>query len=353
MRGKEVHGIKFEGVHGPLNSIVDVKGLQVGHETIIKDAEGPLGENVHVRTGVSAILPIGRGGLGTDVFCGASVLNGNGELTGLSWMEESGMLSGPVMLTNTYSVGLVRDATLKWLARHDISTDSLPVVGEISDDYLNDISGHHVADFHVFSAIDKASGKGMEEGSIGAGTGAVCYEFKGGIGSSSRMVAMGGQEYTVGVMVLANHGLRHQFMVNGIPVGQHFRKDLVRTRETGSIVIVIATDAPLLPHQLKRLSRRAFLGLARTGSSSSDGSGDFALAFSVANRYVHGSPSKKRADWMPNAELDGLFESTAQATEESILNALFSAGAMEGRDGHRVSALPVEELKALMVKRQP
>ena len=341
-------GIHFEGRTGDRNSIVDVPGVEVGHETIMKDLQGNNGEVLPVRTGVTAVLPKGKANLGSDFFCGTSVLNGNGEVTGAAWIEESGMLSGPVMLTNTYSVGVVRDAVLKWMNANKVRHDALPVVCEISDEFLSALKGHHVSDSHVFSAIEKASVDNTKEGNVGGGTGAVCYEFKGGIGTSSRKIKLLGGEHTVGVMVQANHGLRHQLRVLGVPVGKHLRENLVRKRETGSIVTIIATDAPLLPHQLKRLSRRAYMGLGRTGSVSSDGSGDFSLAFSVANSYSHGSGQKENAAWIPNAELDALFEGAVQATEESIINALLAAESVRGIDGHFVSALPQEKLKELM-----
>ncbi len=342
--------IGFDGKHGEKNSIVDVHGVEVGHETIIRDFEEKNGKTTAVRTGVSAILPQGRKNLGKDYFCGVSTFNGNGEVTGMSWIDESGMLSGPIMLTNTYSVGEVRDAVLKWLVANNIKHDALPVVCEISDEFLNNISGHHVTDEHVFSAINGASPDNTEQGNVGGGTGAVCYEFKGGIGTSSRLVNLCNEEYTVGVLVQANHGLRRQLMVKGVPIGKNMREHLVKTRETGSIVIVVATDAPLLPHQLKRLSRRAYLGMARTGNVSSDGSGDFSLAFSVANSYVNRSPEKATATWLPNAELDPLFEGVVQSTEEAIVNALFYADSMRGINGHYVSAIPVDELAKLLNK---
>lgn len=346
MKAAERLGIFLDGPKGPRNAIVDVKGVETGHETIISDS--PDNETGPVRTGVTAILPAGRNQLGMDLFSGTAVLNGNGEATGFAWINESGMLSGPVMLTNTYSVGIVRDASLKWLNRKELRHDSLPVVCEISDEFLNDISGHHITDKHVFSALDKASTNNLEEGNVGGGTGAVCYEFKGGIGTSSRVVKVLGQEYTIGVMVQANHGLRHQLCLKGIPVGKHFNENLVRERESGSIVMVVATDAPLLPHQLERVARRTFPGLARTGSVSSNGSGDFSIAFSTANKFLNGSQQKESATWLPNSELDPIFEATVYATEESIINALLAAEPMSGINGHFVQALPHEKLSKLV-----
>lgn len=341
-------GINFEGEKGLKNSIVDVPGVEVGHETVISELVNEENGNVCIRTGVTAILPAGKSDLRMEYFCGTSVLNGNGEGTGFAWIKESGMLSGPIMLTNTYSVGVVRDAVLKWLNSRDSRHDALPVVCEISDEYLNDIRGHHIKDHHVFSALENASNNNLEEGNVGGGTGAVCYEFKGGIGASSRIVSIGKEKYVVGVMVQANHGLRNQLQIKGIPVGMNITDNLVKKRESGSIVFVVATNAPLLPHQLERLSKRVYLGLARTGSVSSNGSGDFSIAFSVANSYVNGSGELSSANWIPNSELDPIFEGVVQATEESIINALLAAESMSGIKGHFVSALPHDELENLM-----
>lgn len=348
MKRADEFGIELDGTPGKSDSMTDVAGVEVGHETLVF-GEGMKGSvTPAVRTGVTAILPAGRKGLGTDMFCGLSVLNGNGEWTGSAWVEESGMLSGPVMLTNTYSVGVVRDAVLKWMNLHSLKHDSLPVVFEIHDGKLSDIRGHHVSDKHVFSAIDNASTGGVAEGNVGGGTGAVCYGFKGGVGSASRVVSVLGAEYTVGVIVQANHGLKDQLRINGVPVGRLLGNAEGRYRETGSIVIAIATDAPLLPHQLKRLSRRAFMGVARTGSISSDGSGDFSIAFSVSKSYEHAQARMQSSEWIPNSELDLLFEGAVQATEESTINALLAAESMYGIDGNFIQALPHDRLSEVM-----
>lgn len=348
VKAAEILGITFDGRKGKMNSIVDVPGVEVGHETLNYDLDIESSKRISVRTGVTAIIPAGKENLNKEIFSGVSVLNGNGESTGFSWISESGMLSGPVMLTSTYSVGLVRDAVLKWMDNRGFSHEALPVVLEISDEFLNDIKGHHITDQHVFSALDKASSTNMEEGNVGGGTGSVCYEFKGGIGTSSRIVQLNGVEYTVGVMVQSNHGLRHQFQLKGIPVGRNLTENLVRKRETGSIVFVIATDAPLLPHQLTRLSKRAYLGLARTGSVSSNGSGDFSIAFSTAGIYEPGSENEYLSKWIGNAELDPLFEGVVQATEEAIVNSLLAAETMSGNLGHKVLAIPRDKLKSLL-----
>lgn len=345
-------GIVFEGETGGMNSITDVPEVEVGHSTIIfGDRESVVGSGP-ARTGITAILPLGKKKVNSNLLAGASVLNGNGELTGISWLEESGMLSGPVMLTNTYSVGKVRDAVLKYMTDNELESDSLPVVGEISDEYLNDIRGQHIREEHVFESIGRAQRENVEEGNVGGGTGAVCYEFKGGIGTSSRILEVLEREYSVGVIVQANHGLRHHLNINGIPVGQHIRNNLVRTKESGSIVGVIITDAPLLPHQLKRLSRRAFLGLARTGSVSSNGSGDFFLSISTADSYDVDPGSMVESTWIPNGSIDPLLENVVYSTEEAIINALVAAESMSGFGGHYVSAMPHDRVQELLKKRR-
>lgn len=341
-------GIHFEGNPGKLNSITDVPGVEVGHSTIIDgEGNGEIGKGP-VRTGVSAILPLGRKKVDSTLFGAVSVLNGNGEVTGISWTEESGLVSGPIMLTNTYSVGVVRDAVLQWFTDHNIETESLPVVGEISDEFLNDIRGQHVKPHHVYGAIESAHGQKVEEGGVGGGTGAVCYEFKGGIGTSSRIVEVLGDEYSVGVLVQANHGLRRHLTIAGIPVGRILNENLVRTRETGSIVGVIVTDAPLLPVQLKRLSRRAYHGLARTGSVSSNGSGDFFIAISTSGSFHYSPDEVLNASFIPNNHMDKLFEATVYATEEAIINSMVAAGPMKGFNNHYVASLPHDSIKKLM-----
>lgn len=341
-------GIYFEGEPGRLNSITDVPGVEVGHSTIIQgEGKGDTGSGP-VRTGVSAILPLGRKKVDSNLFGSVSVLNGNGEVTGTSWVEESGTVSGPIMLTNTYSVGIVRDSVLKWFTDHGINAESLPVVGEVSDEYLNDIRGQHVGEEHVFEAISNARPESTEEGSIGGGTGAVCYEFKGGIGTSSRIVNVLDEEYTIGVIVQANHGLRRHLTISGKPVGKSLNQNLVRTRETGSIVGVIITDAPLLPVQLKRLSRRAYHGLARTGSVSSNGSGDFFIAVSTAASFDFMPEEVNRASFIPNSLVDPLLEGTVYATEESIINSMVAADSMRGFKDHYVASLPHDEVKNLL-----
>src|ERR1044071_971273 len=284
-------GIPFEGATGPLNAITDVRGVEVGHTTLI-NGDGKLQVGVGpVRTGVTAILPRGKQSASTPVFAGWFSLNGNGEMTGTTWVEESGFLEGPVMITNTHSVGIARDAVVAWRVKYG-SADangywwSLPVVAETYDGYLNDINGFHVKEKHVFDALNQAPPGAAVEGNVGGGTGMICYGFKGGIGTASRMLDAKAGGYTVGVLVQANFGRRNQLRIAGVPVGAEITEGMIAetqpwpmTDDVGSIIIVVATDAPLLAHQLKRLARRAALGVARTGSSSGNGSGDIFIAF--------------------------------------------------------------------------
>ncbi|PYQ06023.1 MAG: aminopeptidase [Acidobacteria bacterium] len=346
-------GIPFEfGTPGRLDAITDVPGVEVGHVTLI--------EGDRVRTGVTAVLPRGRGKAGLDqCFAGAFSLNGNGELTGIAWLEESGLLAGPVLITNTNSVGVVRDAVIDYARKHWPSAEgwadafwSLPVVAETWDGHLNDIYGMHVRSEHAFQAIDGARSGAVAEGNVGGGTGMICYEFKGGIGTASRVLTAADGGYTLGVLVQSNFGRRHQLLVAGVPVGRELRDDLVYTRggaseaaENGSIIIVVATDAPLLPNQLKRLARRAALGLARTGSVAGNGSGDLFVAFSTANPRAGDAKGAVALTMLPNDRMGALFEATVGATEEAILNALVAARTMTGIDGHRVVALPHDRVR--------
>jgi L-aminopeptidase/D-esterase-like protein len=344
-------GIPLDGTPGPLNALTDVKGVEVGHTTLISGA-GPLKVGSGpVRTGVTAVLP--RGKDNTDpVFAAWFSLNGNGEMTGTAWIDESGFLEGPVLVTNTTSVGTVRDAVVKWWTRRGRQQQPwvLPVVAETYDGYLNDTHGFHVKDEHVFAALDQAQAGPVAEGNVGGGTGMTCFEFKGGIGTASRQLDAKAGGYVVGVLVQANFGLRPQLRIAGVPVGQEIAERAFRTRESGSIIIVVATDAPLLPHQLKRLARRASLGLARTGSVSGNGSGDLFLAFSTANPGAAKAEGLAQVTVLPNERMNGLFDATVQATEEAIVNALVAAETMTGRDGHTVLALPHDRLKEVLKK---
>ncbi len=342
-------GIEFDGLPGPLNAITDVAGVAVGHTTLIADtADGHA-----IRTGVTAILPRGSGSLMDPVMAATFALNGNGEMTGSAWVEESGLLEGPVMLTNTHSVGIVRDATIAWRIRAagpDASgyTWSLPLVAETWDGHLNDINGFHVQAQHAEAALESATGGAVTEGNVGGGTGMICHEYKCGIGTSSRVVDAPGQAYTVGVLVQANYGMRDSLSITGVPVGRHMRDHRVYTeedpqaKESGSIIIVVATDAPLLPHQLKRLAKRASLGLARMGSVAGNGSGDIFMAFGTGNPASQ--TGLQQVLMLGNEQMDPLFTAVVQATEESIVNALVAARDMVGEGGHYARAIPHEQL---------
>jgi D-aminopeptidase len=317
-----------------------------------------------VRTGVTAILPRGKADLKTPAFAGWFSLNGNGEMTGTAWLEESGLLDGPVMITNTHSVGVVRDAVIAWRLGQGNPDRygyfwSLPVVAETWDGHLNDINGFHVKPEHAARALDTAAGGPVDEGNVGGGTGMICHEFKCGIGTASRRVTVAGRAITVGVLVQANYGRRETLRIAGVPVGQHLREhrayqDQVPDRDasgdTGSIIIVVATDAPLLPHQLERVAKRAGMGLARMGSYAGDGSGDLFVAFSTANAEALAKGKFPTATFMDNGELDPIFEATVQATEESIVNALVAAKDMDGVKGRYAKVLPHDELKKLMAR---
>jgi D-aminopeptidase len=345
-------GVPFDGEPGPLNAITDVAGVTVGHTTLIED----LADGRKVRTGVTAILPRGRDSQATPVFGGWHSLNGNGEMTGTTWLEESGEFGGPVMITNTHSVGVVRDAVIAWRVRQggadaDGYWWSLPVVAETWDGHLNDVNGFHVKPEHAWAALDGAAGGPVAEGNVGGGTGMICHEFKCGIGTASRRVRAAGRDYTLGVLVQANYGPRESLTIAGVPVGRHVRQQRAyqdQNPDTGSIIIVVATDAPLLPHQLERLARRAGMGLARMGSIAGDSSGDIFLAFSTANAKALASRSSAAAEFIVNEQIDALFAATVQATEEAIVNALVAAKDMRGRDGHAAIALPHDELVALL-----
>ena len=356
-------GIPFEGTPGKLNAITDVPGVEVGYTTLIS-GEGKLevGKGP-VRTGVTAILPRGHASLNDPVYSGFFSLNGNGEMTGTAWVEESGFLEGPIVVTNTHSVGVARDAVIAWLVKQGTGSQnlwSLPVVAETWDGWLNDINGFHVKPEDVWHALDTAHGGAIEEGSVGGGTGMICYEFKGGNGTAPRVVsvavAAGGdpgsqkasRAYTVGVFLQANFGRRPQLMIAGISVGKEIPGEVYK-KENGSCIAVVATDAPLLPNQLKRLARRVSLGLARTGTISGNTSGDLFIAFSIANPNV-ASPDQITHDvqTIPNDLMDPLFAGVVQATEEAVLNALIDNRSITGRDNHRVEALPHDRLREIM-----
>jgi D-aminopeptidase len=358
-------GIPLEGVTGPLNAITDVPGVQVGHATIIRGEAALAVGKGSVRTGVTAILP--RGKTFDPVFAARYVLNGNGELTGTTWIDESGFLETPILITNTFSVGVVRDAALAWMERRNFKgpvgrvnkTDiwmAYPVVGETFDGILNDIVGQHVTAEHAFQALDGASAGPVPEGNVGGGTGMIAHHFKGGIGTASRRVAGFPKPYHVGVLVQANHGVRTEFTVAGVPVGREIT-DLLPDLNVkaagaprGSIIVIVATDAPLLPHQLKRLAQRIPLGIGRLGGAGENGSGDIFLAFSTANPGAWSRKETKTVEMISNDAIDPLFYATVQATEEAILNAMVAAETMTGRDGITVHALPHDRLREVLRK---
>ena len=354
-------GVPFDGSTGALNAITDVAGVEVGHTTLIS-GEGKLQPGKGpVRTGVTAILPRGKNDA-RPVFAGYFSQNGNGEMTGTAWIEESGFAEGPILITNTHSVGVVRDATIKWQVAKRTQAQmfndlwSLPIVAETWDGYLNDINGFHVTDADAIHALNSAHTGPVAEGSVGGGTGMICYGFKGGIGTSSRKLDVKQGGYTVGVLVQCNCGRRALLRVAGVPIGHEITEDVPYastqpglSRDVGSIIIVIATDAPLVSSQLKRLARRATLGLGRTGSISGNGSGDLFLAFSVANRDVK-SEGLNSVSMLGNDSLDPVFEATVEATEEAIVNAMIGAKTMTGIDDHKVIGLPHEELEQVLRK---
>ena len=365
-------GIPLDGTPGPLNAITDVSGVEVGMVTLISGqgklqvGKGP------VRTGVTAVLPRGKNGR-ESVYAAWFTLNGNGEMTGTTWVDESGFLGGPVMITNTHSVGIVHDAVIEWVVRSGRAFDwSLPVVAETWDGGLNDINGFHVRREHVLAALDSARAGPVREGSVGGGTGMVCNQFKGGTGTASRRIAVLDSQYTVGVLVQCNYGGRPRFSVAGVPVGQEIPDQLPcysrlpdgswagarhceasqgeDRGDAGSIIVVIATDVPLLPHQLKRVAKRAALGIGRMGGTGGNSSGDIFIAFSTANPGADASDRLVSVRAIPNERINSVFDATIDATSEAILNAMLAAETMTGADGLTVFALPQDRLLAALRK---
>jgi len=348
-------GVPFDGTPGPLDAITDVKGVAVGHSTIIR-GEGKLevGKGP-VRTGVTAVVPRGRDTASDPVFAGWWTLNGAGEMTGTTWVEESGFLEGPVMITNTHSVGAVHESTIAWRV-HAGGPDatgywwSNPVVAETWDGELNDINGFHVKRENVFEALDGAAGGPVAEGSVGGGTGMICNGYKGGIGTASRVLKTEAGGYTVGALVQCNYGRKSDLIVAGAPVGREIVGRGARDEDSGSIIIVIATDAPLIPTQLKRLARRAALGLARDGSIGGNGSGDIFIAFSTANPGAAKPTGIASISMLPNDRMNPLFAATVQSVEEAVVNAMVAADTMTGADGFTAKALPRDELVRILKK---
>ena len=347
-------GIPFDGTTGPLNAITDVAGVEVGLVTLISGSGKLVTGKGPVRTGVTAVLP--RGKNSTDQVFGAwFTLNGNGEMTGTTWIEESGFVEGPIMITNTHSVGIVRDGVIDWQMRKHGKTMqpwSLPIVAETYDGFLNDINGFHVGPDHAAQALDQAASGPVAEGNTGGGTGMVAHGFKAGTGTSSRRFTIEGSNYTVGVLVQANYGARQRLTIAGVPVGREIT-DLVPkagSEGAGSIIVVIATDAPLLPHQLKRVVKRASLGIAKNGGLGENSSGDIFVAFSTANPGAGKESNLATLKMLANDRINPIFAATVQATEEAIINALVAAETMTGVNGNTVHAIPHDRLKQVMKK---
>jgi D-aminopeptidase len=346
-------GLPFAGRPGRWNAITDVPGVEVGYVTLI--------EGDHVRTGVTAIHPRGPAGTGDPVAAGFHSQNGNGEMTGVSWINESGTFTGPVAITNTHAVGVAHSGIVAWTIRHYPEVAEmwlLPVAAETWDGYLNDINGHHVTEDTVITALNVTSSGPVEEGSVGGGTGMNCYQFKGGSGTASRLVPFAGAQYTVGVFVQANFGDRHELTLAGIPLGEDLAADNPMAERSavppgaGSVIAIVATDAPLFPHQCQAFARRVTSGLARTGTSGSHFSGDLFLAFSTANPGAFRPESRtlQKLDFIPWEHLDPFFEAVVQATEEAVVNALVANDDMTGRDGHRTPALPRDRVVELLTR---
>lgn len=361
------YGVPFEGTPGKYNAITDVAGVTVGQTTLIS-GDGPLVKGKGpIRTGVTAILP--RGTTFAPCYANWWTLNGNGDMTGTHWITESGFLETPILITNTGNVGTVRDAAWQWMDQHHYYTPfyhdywyAYPVVAETYDGVFNDINGQHVHKEHVFRALDSASSGPVEEGGVGGGTGMMCYNFKGGIGTASRVLDKRAGGYTVGVLVQCNHGSRNQLTIAGVPVGKALQDTLPFTmdkqplglastpprEETGSIIVVLATDAPLLPGQLKRLAQRIPLGVTRTGGIGGNGSGDIFIVFSTANPHAFSNTDNQNVTTIPNEHINALFTATIEATEEAIVNALFAGKTLTGINGNTVYAMPREAVLRIL-----
>lgn len=351
-------GIRFEGISGIHNSITDVKGVEVGHSTIIRgEGELVVGQGP-VRTGVTAVFT--RGKQPEEVFGAFYSYNGNGEMTGSHWIEESGRISSPICITNTHSVGIVRDAVVEWKLSQSNNKNLfqwyLPIVAETYDGVLNDINGFHITKEHLFEAINNATSPNTEEGNVGGGTGMICHQFKGGIGTSSRVCKIKGEEYIVGILVQANYGMRENLTIAGVPVGGELTELPLEINKggaetgQGSIIVIIATDAPLLPYQLKRLCKRVPAGLARVGGYGFNSSGDIFLAFSTSNYFVENEESKRSVDTLDDNLINPLFKSVAEATEEAIINTMIAARDMIGINNNTVHSLPHNKLIEILKK---
>lgn len=351
-------GVPFTGTPGALNAITDVPGVEVGHVTLISGSGKLVAGKGPVRTGVTAVLPRGKR-FGQRVFAATHALNGNGEMTGAAWVDESGHLGTPILITNTHSVGTVRDAVIEWNAKRGTSEGysgdfSLPLVTETWDGFLNDINGFHVRKEHAFAAIEKARGGRVDEGNVGGGTGMIAHGFKGGIGTSSRILTEADGGYVVGVLVQANHGRRPLLQIGGVPVGREIADLLPAAAKaddgSGSIIVVIATNAPLLPHQLERIAQRAGLGIATIGGRGENTSGDIFIAFSTANEEQSKVDAVATIAMLPNERINPIFNATVEATEEAIVNAMVAAETMTGINGNTVHAIPHDRLRQALKK---
>lgn len=347
-------GLPLRGTPGEYNAITDVGDVAVGYTTLIEGSGKLVRGQGPVRTGVTAILPRGR--QGGPCFAGCHSFNGNGEMTGTLWIDEVGELQTPVTLTNTHSCGVTRDATIRWMVESDLFDDQdwgLPVAAETYDGELNDINGFHVTAAHTFAALDNAVNGPLELGSLGGGTGMAAYEYKAGSGSASRLIEINGKRFTVGVFVQANFGLRQELVVCGVPVGSELTGGEFRSKGAGSIIAIIATDLPLLPHQLKRLARRVPIGLARTGTIGHHSSGDIFLAFSTANPPVASRTTQpfNNISHLREDRIDPVFDAVAQCIEEAVLDSMIANATMEGADDLRVTALPHDQLLTLLQRR--
>ena len=353
-RGREL-GLPLPGITGPLNAITDVPGIAVGFTTLIGESES----GAAIRTGVTAILPRPGQELLNPLWAGYFSMNGNGELTGCHWVDEAGCFTGPIAITNTCSLGMVHHGVTRWLTRQfpkEVEADfwPLPVVGETFDGWLNDIAGLHVTEAHVLAAIEAAAGGPVAEGNVGGGTGMIAYEFKGGTGTSSRRFSTRMGDYTLGAIVQANHGLRPWLKICGVPVGALMPENSIWSAERGSIIAIIATDAPLLPTQLRRMAKRAAIGMGRGGTPSGNNSGDIYLAFSTANNQGPlPEPRTLRFEAVSNDDLDAAFMAIVEAVDEAILNAMLGAETMTGKRGRVVHAIDPERLRALVLRHHP
>ncbi|NOV17370.1 S58 family peptidase [Ensifer adhaerens] len=355
-------GLPFTGRTGPFNAITDVAGIAVGFHTILEDVPRP-GRKRPVRTGVTAILPHAGSAVPVPVYAGVHRFNGNGEMTGTHWIEDGGFFLGPVMITNTHAVGMTHHATIKWMLERYASTyDSddflwiMPVVAETYDGVLNDINGQPIGEAEVRAALDAASGGPVEEGNCGGGTGMIAYGFKGGTGTASRVVEFGGRDYTIGTLVQANHGQRDWLTICGVPVGEHMRDGTPQSQmqERGSIIVVIATDLPMAPHQLQRLARRASIGIGRNGTPGGNNSGDIFLAFSTANPQpmAHRAPPRLALEIVNDEMLDPVYLATVDTVEEAVVNAMIAAEDSGGtaHDRFKIEAIRHEPLLEVMRK---